>query len=178
MDEHSKECSYINEDPAPGVTHSSITIIRAHDKSTSTSPLHTSTAVDFCTSSFSSLEYRSKSTQTDDTISTPSIKKKLNLKLKKKIARRLNLTIKELQECKDDYDIRKTCRHITQRLYPDEHTRASMKISNMSNQQKKDIRDYAKILHRDQNDAKKYYLNNAIGNVFASAKNNKKKKKT
>ncbi|CAF3938962.1 unnamed protein product [Rotaria sordida] len=140
MDEHSKECSYINEDPAPGVTHSSITIIRAHDKSTSTSPLHTSTAVDFCTSSFSSLEYRSKSTQTDDTISTPSIKKKLNLKLKKKIARRLNLTIKELQECKDDYDIRKTCRHITQRLYPDEHTRASMKISNMSNQQKKDIR--------------------------------------
>jgi hypothetical protein len=56
-----------------------------------------------------------------------------------KIRRRLKLTKKQLKECKHDI-ITKTCRAITKFLYTDIHTRALMTISQMSNQQKCDIR--------------------------------------
>ncbi|CAF1517317.1 unnamed protein product [Adineta ricciae] len=195
LGEYSENHSDVNKSVVPdGVTESSITIVRSQDKATCTSPLHTSNAVDFSTSSISSrnrnrlisrdfqneltfclLECCSKSTQTDDVIPKPSLKKDQLKAKKKKIARRLNLSIKQLRECKENNDIRKTCRSITKCLYPDVHIRASMTILKMSNQLKKDIRDYAKILHPDQSDAQKHFLHNAIGNVFASAKNKKKK---
>ncbi|CAF1346167.1 unnamed protein product [Adineta ricciae] len=175
LGEYSENHSDVNKSVVPdGVTESSITIVRSQDKATCTSPLHTSNAVDFSTSSISS-QCCSKSTQTDDVIPKPSLKKDQLKAKKKKIARRLNLSIKQLRECKENNDIRKTCRSITKCLYPDVHIRASMTILKMSNQLKKDIRDYAKILHPDQSDAQKHFLHNAIGNVFASAKNKKKK---
>ncbi|CAF1365867.1 unnamed protein product [Rotaria sordida] len=116
----------------------------------------------------------SKFTQSVDGISTNSIKtmeKKSKRKRKQeKIRCRLKLTKKQLKECKHDTDIRKTCRAITKCLYPDIHIQASMSISRMSNQQKTDIREYAKMLHPDQRHVKRHVLHNAIGNVFASQK--------
>ncbi|CAF4062264.1 unnamed protein product [Rotaria sordida] len=116
----------------------------------------------------------SKFTQSVDVISTNSIKtmeKKSKRKRKQeKIRRRLKLTKKQLKECKHDIDIRRTCRAITKCLYPDIHIQASMSISRMSNQQKSDIREYAKMLHPDQRHGKRHFLHNAIGNVFASQK--------
>ena len=47
----------------------------------------------------------------------------------KRICNTLNLERAELDKCIDKFDITKTCRHITKRLYPDEEERYSMSVS-------------------------------------------------
>ncbi|CAF1349443.1 unnamed protein product, partial [Rotaria sp. Silwood1] len=93
----------------------------------------------------------------------------------KKISLVLNMNLDEFESFEDPKHITITCRQLVKFLYPDVNQRSTMKISSMSKEHVKAIREYARLAHPNQSQTSNFILNNAIGNVFSSERDKQKK---
>ena len=102
------------------------------------------------------------------------------------ICKVLNMSEDQLRSCEHGTDITKTCRQLIKYLYADPNQRARLLISTMDSEKLSAIHGkdlniihqslifffigYAKLAHPVQTSVALSTLNNAIGNVFATAK--------